>query len=455
MSQHALAIRLGEDDVVPVQTGDYTLTQVQCVRANNTLIQPISDTFDNLATIGLTPTEVAIDLFMLAFLVYAADTQVSRSLHAQDNWTREMRLIVPVSDADKWSEANTLLQEMLAFLTGDIWDISFRSRPSRFQTLANSTTMPFTLQPSGVQLFSGGMDSLIGAIDQLALGKQPILVSHAGEGATSKAQQECFDRLKAHFQSDDLQRVRMWLQWKKKNFKGLGGESTTRARSFLFFALGVVVASSLPDSRYLKVPENGFIALNVPLDQSRVGSLSTRTTHPFYMARWQDLLNVLELDINIDNPYWDKTKGEMVAECEDQDFLVDLLTDSLSCSSPSKARFKGIISVQHCGYCLPCIIRRASLLAGLKSGREDPTMYTLKDLTTTPVDTKRSAGQQIRAFQVAIDRLDENPGRASILINKSGPLRDFPDRRTAFADVYRRGIREVADLLQNVITTPQ
>lgn len=30
----------------------------------------------------------------------------------------------------------------------------------------------------------------------------------------------------------------------------------------------------------LLVPENGLIALNVPLDETRVGSFSTRTTHP-------------------------------------------------------------------------------------------------------------------------------------------------------------------------------
>jgi hypothetical protein len=34
----------------------------------------------------------------------------------------------------------------------------------------------------GVSLFSGGLDSLIGAIDSLNAGEAPLLVSHAGEG---------------------------------------------------------------------------------------------------------------------------------------------------------------------------------------------------------------------------------------------------------------------------------
>lgn len=453
MSKHALAIRLGESDNVSIDSGDHTLIQIQYVTGETTLGHSISRTLGELTKIGLTPSEMAIDLFLLASLAFAADTQVSRTLHSQDSWTRELKLIVPVSSVEKWDSAASLLEEMLSFLTGDIWEIVFRPRPDRFRVISTATTIPFTLKPSGVQLFSGGMDSLIGAIDQLSLDKQPILVSHAGEGSTSKAQKDCLDGLKKHFQNNDLQRVRGWLQFEKKYFAGLGGENTTRARSFLFFALGVLTASGLPESKNLSVPENGLIALNIPLDPSRVGALSTRTTHPFYMARWQELLKLLDLGVAIDNPYWDKTKGEMVAECKNQDLLVDLLTVSLSCSSPAKARWRGF-GAQHCGYCLPCIIRRASLLAGLPKGTEDPTNYTLHDLTARPISTRRSQGQQIRAFQVAIERLAGKPALASILINKSGPLSDFPERRPEYARVYRCGMEEVAALLQKVITSP-
>ena len=62
----------------------------------------------------------------------------------------------------------------------------------------------------------------------------------------------------------------------------------------------------------LKVPENGLISVNVPLDPLRLGALSTRTTHPFYIARWNDVLTTLGVNVRIENPYWDKTKGEMV-----------------------------------------------------------------------------------------------------------------------------------------------
>src|SRR5712664_2091842 len=95
--------------------------------------------------------------------------------------------------------------------------------------------------------------------------------------------------------------------------KGVDAEKTTRGRSFLFLALGVLVGTGFAGPFTLRLPENGLIALNVPLDRLRLGSLSTRTTHPFYLARWNELLKLLGISGRLENPYWNKTKGEMVA----------------------------------------------------------------------------------------------------------------------------------------------
>jgi hypothetical protein len=91
----------------------------------------------------------------------------------------------------------------------------------------------------------------------------------------------------------------------------------------------------------LYAPENGLIALNVPLDTLRLGALSTRTTHPFYIARWNELLGVLGIAGGIENPYWNKTKGEMVAECRNPPLLKTIVPSTLSCASPTKGRWLG------------------------------------------------------------------------------------------------------------------
>jgi len=230
--------------------------------------------------------------------------------------------------------------------------------------------------------------------------------------------------------------------------KGVGPEDTTRGRSFLFFSLGVLAGTGLGREFTGRVPENGLIALNVPLDPLRLGALSTRTTHPFYMARWAELLAALGIPGRIENPYWNKTKGEMVAECANPELLRRLVPSSLSCSSPTKGRWQGR-GIEHCGYCIPCLIRRAAL-----HGDADATVYTLADLRGTDLDARQAEGQQVRSLQLAIKRLRARPDLARLLIHKPGPLSDYPERLNDFAGVYRRGMEEIEALLAGVRTRP-
>lgn len=52
-----------------------------------------------------------------------------------------------------------------------------------------------------------------------------------------------------------------------------------------------------------------------------MGTSSTRTTHPHYMALFQELLNLIEIPVRLVNPYQFKTKGEMLLECKNQTFV--------------------------------------------------------------------------------------------------------------------------------------
>jgi hypothetical protein len=303
-----------------------------------------------------------------------------------------------------------------------------------------------------VALFSGGLDSLIGAIDALEAGGRPLLVSHAGEGAVSKSQDDCFDLLKAKYPDRSLERLRVWMSFPKGFIDGVGSENTTRGRSFLFFALGAFAGTGLDGPFTLNVPENGLIALNVPLDPLRLGALSTRTTHPYYIARWNELLSAVGISGTIVNPYWNRTKGEMAATCADPALLRAAAPKSFSCSSPTKGRWKGKPTV-HCGYCLPCLIRRASLLKAWGPD-VDPTEYDLSDLSARELDTRQAEGQQVRSFQLAAARLNARPGLAKLLIHKPGPLHDDPATLADLASVYTRGLAEVGALLTGVRTKP-
>ena len=343
MNRHLLAGRYGAGDTATIpQATDEILTPLPLVSGNKTLNFGLQTAIRDLEKLCVYPSEIGIDLLIVAAHVYAADTRIARKTESQDGWTREIRLVVPVKDVELWNSAAWLLSDMLNFLTGDKWTVGFRPRPKGFQKIAPKNLSDLLgTKYDGVSLFSGGLDSLIGAIDSLENEENVLLVSHAAEGAVSDAQNTIFAALNGEYGENEFDRLRFWFNIPKNQFQGLDSEDSTRGRSFLFFSLGVFAGSGLGQHFTLKVPENGLIALNVPLDPLRLGSNSTRTTHPYYMARWNDLISALGIDGQIVNPYWNKTKGEMIAACSNRDFLESVLPLSMSCSSPTKGRWQG------------------------------------------------------------------------------------------------------------------
>lgn len=455
MRKHVIAGRFNLTDsthIVCVQKE--VKTSLDLLSIDQQLLHGIGKSLMDLREFNVYPSEIGLDLVILAAHVHAADTRISRSTESQDGWTREIRLIVPVSNLTLWERSICLLEEMLQFLTGDRWQLEFRSRSKEFNKLVFG-------RPRGIKfadirtisLFSGGLDSLIGAIDQIETGNSVILISHAQEGAVSVSQDACYEGIRRYYEAKTPQRLRLWMRFPDGFVNGVGKENTTRARSFLFIAAGLFAGSGVGQSFILRVPENGLIALNVPLDPLRLGALSTRTTHPYFLTMWNELCRNIELPGQVVNPYWNLTKGEMISRCGNQNLLRQLLAETMSCSSPTKGRWKGH-GPEHCGYCLPCIIRRAAIIKGF--GLEhDPTEYSIPNLGERPLNSLASEGEQVRSLQYAIQRLQENPQIARILVRKPGPLPEsIPNVVEELSGVYSRGLQEVATFIENVHVRP-
>lgn len=455
MRRHVLFGRFGDDDCADIRVGRAeTATAVQLLDINGTLDHGVGRALRDLARLGIHPTDTGLDLMLLALHVHAADTKLSRRLESQDSWTREIRLVVPVSDEPLWTSIAPTLIRALDFLTGDHWTIQFRPRPPSTRPGPASNQASLILPAyDEVSLFSGGLDSLVGAIDTLSADRTPLLVGHAGDGATSAAQWHCYRALRDHFADNPFGRLRLWMTLPKIKVEGSAREKTTRGRSFLFFATAAFAATGLTQPVTIRVPENGFISLNVALDPLRLGSHSTRTTHPFYIARWNELLTQLGIPAALYNPYWNKTKGEMAAQCADTALLQTLISTSLSCASPSKGRWKGT-AIRHCGYCLPCLVRRAALAHAPLL--QDTTEYAIADLAGRPLLSTMAEGQQIRSLQYAVARLADKPHRASIVIHSHGSLADVtPADQYELAQVYLRGMDELGRILHGVRTCPE
>ena len=190
------------------------------------------------------------------------------------------------------------------------------------------------------------------------------------------------------------------------------------------------------------VAENGLISLNVPLTNSRIGSLSTRTTHPYFVSLFCDFLSLLKINIPIILPYRFQTKGEMIAQAKNQDALKNTVDLSMSCSHPEAGRYQGKKPNLHCGYCVPCIIRRASLAS---TQLDQASTYAI-DILQDPPDPTTETGRDLRAFEMAIERgRFHNYRQALFDVLATGTISS--DDIKCYIDVYTRGMKEVESFL--------
>ena len=220
-----------------------------------------------------------------------------------------------------------------------------------------------------------------------------------------------------------------------------------RSRSLLFIALGISVAAHLGDGTPLLIPENGTIALNVPLTPARRGSCSTRTAHPHYLALLQKWLLSIGLNHPLQNPLAGKTKGEAVTECLDASLLAKVATESTSCAKPGHTRWWVRRNADACGQCMPCIYRRAALhKAGL-----DNEVYG-NDICTGEVkvtDPKSEAADDLRACLSFLSKKYSSEAIAKMLI-ASAPLP--PLEVLDHARTVKRAMDEIRQLLRDKAT---
>jgi len=382
---------------------------------------------NSIRQLGIQPSVKSIDFLSIALAVIAGDTFIQRK-NTADGWTREISIRLSLCDPDSWESNKTLLENSLHFLSGDLWHFEFHNNGFMPPAPAKANQLERLLGLDCACLFSGGLDSAIGAIDLRANHKAPILVSHAYAGD-------------ATHQED----VASGLGWNAYRFSALAdphlnegiNEISMRTRSIGFLALGVIVTSILERVNHLEkptlfIPENGFISLNVPLTPRRIGSLSTRTTHPYFIASIQELLNKVGINCTLVNPYQFMTKGEMISECKDRAVLKKVLDATVSCSHWKRRHIQ-------CGVCIPCLIRRA---ASQQGNMIQEAGYLYQNLPS--VLSSANARDDIVAMLSAISKVKNGNGVA--MFANAGPLPI--EQYDRYRELYIRGLMEVATFLE-------
>jgi hypothetical protein len=194
-----------------------------------------------------TVPDVLADMLEIAAYVYCADQFTTRGSELMSDmgagWRRKFRVKIPVRCPDVWTRSDVLeaLVETLSFLSEDEWAFDFvqAATPMGIQPYFDfSDPSAQTISPDEVILFSGGLDSLAGAIDELIGNrKQVVLVSHRSSPMIASKQNTLVAKLRERTKPGQLFYVPVTVNKGRDE----ATEFTQRSRSLLFATLGIIV----------------------------------------------------------------------------------------------------------------------------------------------------------------------------------------------------------------------
>lgn len=301
-----------------------------------------------------TPTSLEADLLHLAAAVFACDLAHKRS--ERERYTRNFELEIEVVNYQGLNARKSDLEYLLYVLSQDNWEIKFTAQRGQPEP-----TQQWLTGKGKTLLFSGGLDSLAGAVDIIdSDGAESLqLASHQTGNTTNRhAQTELVKYLQDHYQKE-LAHVTIRTGGKPHeefNFpKDDEREGSQRTRSFMFLTIGALAARRTGRNTLVMLAENGQMAIHLPLTAGRIGAFSTHTAHPEFISEATSFFaQVLNYSITVENFYLYKTKAEVVSK------LVSHHRDAIPISTSC---WKNARVAQHCGECVPCFVRRVALEA--------------------------------------------------------------------------------------------
>ncbi|CAN5285050.1 hypothetical protein BH11ACT5_BH11ACT5_10180 [soil metagenome] len=365
---------------------------------------------------------IARDLVRIAGAAFLADSRLSKpevSLH------RDIALVAHVENPTVWSpQIRTRVADLLHWLTGDSWSIDV----SQSNAIPSSAPQS-TLRVDRVQLLSGGLDSLCGAVVGLRDGAS---IGFLGMRDSNNAVRHAQDTI-APALGNDATYFREELFLARSAIRKNHGP---RSRSLLYMVIGVLAAGSFGASD-VWVPENGFTSINPPLSAARGGTLTTRSTHPYTFELINTLIASLGLGVTVSNPFGGLTKGELVALAGNElvsERWLGATRESYSCGV-GNTQLHGGNPNHNCGLCVACIVRRASFIGGKV---KDPTPYASLELTgSSRAELESARAKDVVAVKRAASQgLDED----EVLSSAVWPVgTDFD----AVLDLVDRGLKEL------------
>ncbi len=326
------------------------------------------------------------DLLEIATYVYGADQAIKRGADDVDNfgdaWRRDLHFVIPVRNPDFWSTPQVLqtLRSTLGFLSDDNYQFEFvavKQDHAIQDYLDFNDAQQIFGRPQQVVMFSGGLDSLAGAVEEiLTQRRRVVLVTHKSTPKLNNRHRTMQALLAAKAGDNAPHHIGVRVHKASE----LNQEYTQRSRSFLYMSIGATIAKML-GLHSLRFYENGVISLNLPVCAQVAGGRATRTTHPQVMQGFQEIISLVAGEpFTIENPFIWKTKADVV-EVITRGGCADLIAHSMTCTHTWEMTNQHT----HCGGCSQCIDRRFAVVAA-KADQYDPADHYKTDVFTQSRD---------------------------------------------------------------------
>lgn len=300
----------------------------------------------NMLEIGSYSNDLVLDVYDLFVSICYHDFFTPRDENVDNG--RKLKITVPIYNYDKIKKIIPDLYELVKYMTnGENWDIQIVKNEGVKKIDTGRLDLQ-TKKYNNVCLLSGGLDAFSGALAE-KYNKTLYITTKTNDTEIINAEYVYKEFLMNDMNSHII--IDKYNLSKDTHY-------TQRTRTLFFLANAFIFADYFKISE-IKMYENGIMSLNPKFYFRRV---VTKTTHPKTIYLINKILNELNINIRIVNPYMYLTKSEVLNKIPDEYKKEIKNTKTCSKNHGIQALSNRKSGETHCGLCTACILRQISVL---------------------------------------------------------------------------------------------
>ncbi len=299
------------------------------------------------------------------------------------------------------------------------------------------------MAPAKVVLYSGGLDSFAGAVQEVAEFQDHsfVFVSAATNARQKSAQRKQVNAIR-RLTSREVCHVVIPFGMKWPEERRPKEEPSQRTRGFLYLTLGAITALNAGMEK-LHLFENGIGAINLPYDAAQNGTMNSRAVNPLSLLRMERFIKRLtDQPFQILNPFLFRTKSEMCKH-EALRAVSDVIPLTFSCDGfPVRTAGK-----PQCGFCTSCLLRRLSLQNADLSAYDAGDRY-ISDLLSPSFKGPSKQLQSLKAMEWQFHKLSHALAHAD---QWQSLAVEFPVLQTIVAELISHNGEDAEGLRQAIL----